>query len=335
MVASVDACADQREDRGEAGIQHEVPRVGRLADEDGSSVGVEDLAGAEAGVGSAEEEDRTGNLVGIGDAAERDGGVDASGDGGVGEGGGGHVGGDPAGSDAVGVDALRGELGGEALGEGDEGALAGGIVGVEGLAARGGGGGDVDDVAAGGGGFGVDSGGGLVRLIPGISGGFSGGNPCLRIERWGTRWWWLGERLGQHLGGGGLDQAEDAVEIDAQGGAPLGDGHGVDGGVVRRPDAVVDDEDVEAAKGLDGGGDEGVAVFGGGERLLEGDGAGFGGEDVGGAGGGEVAEGDAGAGLAEEPHSGRADAARATGDESGAAGEREGDAGEGGGSGCH
>ena len=51
-------------------------------------------------------------------------------------------------------------------------------------------------------------------------------------------------RLGLHLGYGGLDEAEDAVEVDAEGGAPLAGGHGGDGGVVGGPDAVIDDEAV-------------------------------------------------------------------------------------------
>jgi len=80
-------------------------------------------------------------------------------------------------------------------------------------------------------------------------------------------------------------------------------------------------------------GDEGFAVFGGGESLLDWEAEGwtaeFGGEGVGLIGGLLIAEGDAGSSLAEEADSGGTDAARASGDESGAAGEREGDAGGG------
>ena len=74
----------------------------------------------------------------------------------------------------------------------------------------------------------------------------------------------------EHLRGGGLDEAEDAGEIDAERGGPLRGRHGGDGLVVRRPDAVVDDEDVEAAEDGGGGGDEGVAVVDGREFLLDG-----------------------------------------------------------------
>ena len=75
---------------------------------------------------------------------------------------------------------------------------------MEGLAALGGGGGYEDDVAA--------------------------GAACVR--------------LGLHLAYGGLDETEDAVEVDSEGGVPLARGHGGDGGVVGGPDAVIDDEAV-------------------------------------------------------------------------------------------
>lgn len=129
------------------------------------------------------------------------------------------------------------------------------------------------------------------------------------------------------MGGTGLYEAEDAVEIDGQGGAPLLFGHGVDGLIVRGPDAVVDDEDVEVAKGCDGGVDERLAVFGGGEILLEGDavcrGPMLGDESFGLLTGGLVAEGDAGSGCSKEANGLGSDAARASGDEGGATGERE------------
>ncbi len=172
--------------------------------QDGAAVDVEDFAGDEAGEGSAQEEDGAGELVDVRGAAEGDGGHHFFRRFGVVEGSGGHLGGDPAGGYAVAVDSGGDELGGEALGEGDKGAFAGGVVGVEGFAALGCGGGDEDDVAAG----------------AGV----------------------MGLRL--HLGHGGLDEAEDAVEVDAESGAPLAGGHGGDGGVVGGPDAVVDDEAV-------------------------------------------------------------------------------------------
>jgi|HubBroStandDraft_6_1064221.scaffolds.fasta_scaffold1132348_2 hypothetical protein len=82
---------------------------------------------------------------------------------------------------------------------------------------------------------------------------------------------------------------------------------------------MVNDEAVDAAEGSYGGGDEGLAVFGGVEVVLDGDGlgwasAGFG-EFVGEGGGGLVAEGYFGSGLMEEADGGGSDASGASGDE--------------------
>src|SRR5271168_4325854 len=104
------------------------------------------------------------------------------------------------------------EFGGEAFGEADEGALGGGVVGVEGFATLAGGGADEDDVAA-----------------------------CC-----------AGCRLGFHLSDGGANDTEDAVEVGAEGPSPLGRRHFGDGGVVRGPDAMVQDGAIERAKGGDG-----------------------------------------------------------------------------------
>ena len=132
--------------------------------------------------------------------------------------------------------------------------------------------------------------------------------------------------LREHVGGGGLDEAEDAVEVGGEGGSPLLAWHGLDGLVVWGPDAVVDDEDVEAAEDLDCGLDEGAAVFGGGEDLLDGlaeaGAALLGGEGVGLGGRALVAEDDLCAGLAEEPDGGGADAPGAAGDEGDATAKR-------------
>ena len=72
--------------------------------------------------------------------------------------------------------------------------------------------------------------------------------------------------------------------------------------VVRRPDAVVDYEDVEATEDGDGGGDERLAVLDGGEFLLDGAAvffaAALGDEGAGAVFGGAVAENNAGSGLA-------------------------------------
>ena len=262
--------------------------VSGLAGEDGAAVDVKDFAGDEAGERSTEEEDGAGDLHDVAGAADGDGGVHPGGDFGVSEDGVGHLGPGPAGSDAVGVDAVRSEFGGEALGEGDERAFAGGVVGVEGLATLAGGGGNQNDVAAG----------------TSVDGG-----------------------AGEHVGGGGVDEAEDAVVVNRLGAAPLGGGHGGDGGLDGRPDAVVGDEDVEVAEGCDGGGDECLAVFRCGEILLhgkaEGGAAAFGCERLGLGPCLAIAEGNARSGQAEEAHCGGADAARTSGDERGVAGEGE------------
>jgi len=140
-------------------------------------------------------------------------------------------------------------------------------------------------------------------------------------------------RASEHVDGGGVAEAEDTVDVGGDGAMPLGGGHIGDGGGDGRPDAVIGNENVEIAKGSEGGGDENLAGFGGGEDLLDGEAEGwaaeFGGKSVGLIGGLLVAEGDTGSGLAEEADGGGADAARASGDQGGAAGEREGDSGGG------
>ena len=151
---------------------------------------------------------------------------------------------------------------------------------MEGFAALAGGGADEDDVAA--------------------------GVACLGLR--------------QHLRGGGLDEAEGAVEVDAEGAAPLLGRHGGDGGFVRGPDAVVDDEAVETAKSGDGSGDEGATVFRGGELLLDGaavfGAAALGGEGFGLGCGGLVAEDNLCACLMEEADGCSADSTRSSADQS-------------------
>ena len=261
-----------------------------LADEDCAAVDVEDFAGDEAGEGGAEEENGRGDLVDVGGTAERNQGQQLLGRFWIAKDVGGHLGGDPAGGDAVAVDALADEFGGETFGEADEGSLGGGVVGVEGFAALAGGGADEDDMSA---------------------------DP-------------IHEGLRLHLGYGGADYAEDAVEVDAEGVSPLSGGHRADGGVVGGPDAVVEDSAVEAAKGGYGGGDEGLAIFRGGEGLLDGAAevraSALGDEGFGLLCGGEVAEDDLRAGLAEEADSGGADSAGASGDEGDFSCERHDDA---------
>src|SRR6266566_6382490 len=251
-------------------------RQDTLADQDCAAVDVEDLAGDEAGEGGAKEQNRRGDLVNVRGAAQRDERQQLLGRFGVAKDIGGHLGGDPAGGDAVAVNALADEFGGEALGEADESALGGGVVGVEGLASLAGGGTDEDNVAA-------DS---------------------------------IHCRLGLHLGDCGADYAEDAVEVGAEGVSPLGGCHGGDGGVVGGPDAVVQDGAVQAAEGGYGSGDEGLAIFRGGEGLLDGA-AELGAsalldEGLGLLGGGAVAEDHLCACLAEEADGGCADSAGAS-----------------------
>jgi hypothetical protein len=132
------------------------------------------------------------------------------------------------------------------------------------------------------------------------------------------------------LGDGSADYAEDAVEVGAEGASPLDGCHGGDGDVVGGPDAVVQDGAVEAAKGSYSGSDEGLAIFRGGEGLLEGA-AELGAtalldQGLGLLGGGEVAEDNPGASLAEEADGGCADSAGASGDESDFTCERHDDA---------
>ncbi len=65
-----------------------------------------------------------------------------------------------------------------------------------------------------------------------------------------------GARLRLHLVDGVLDEPEDAIKIDGDGGMPLLVGHALDGSIVRWPDAMVGDEDVEAPELAHGGIDQ-------------------------------------------------------------------------------
>ena len=92
---------------------------------------------------------------------------------------------------------------------------------------------------------------------------------------------------------------------------------------------MVEDGAVEAAKGGDGSGDEGLTVFGSGELLLDGaaeiGAAAFCDEGFGLWGGGAITEDDPGTGLPEEADGGGANAAGASGDQGDFALERHGD----------
>ena len=272
-----------RRDRTETARQR-----GFSAGEHGASINVEDLAGDEPSVRSAKKEDGAGNFVDVSGAAERDQRHRFLGRGRVSKGSGGHLGRDPARGDAVGENTLWGKLRRQRFRERDEGALRGGVVGMEGLTALCGGRGDKDDMAS------RDAG---------------------------------DLRAGEHVRDGGLDKAEDALQINSKGRYPLIVGHGSNGLVMGWPDAVIDDEDVEIVESINGGVDEGSAIRGRGKGLLEraaerrtaklaGEGVSLRSRCV-------VGEGDAGACLAEEPNGSGADATGAAGDESGAAVQRE------------
>src|SRR5580698_10759792 len=62
--------------------------------------------------------------------------------------------------------------------------------------------------------------------------------------------------LGFHLRDSMFHQAKDGVEVDRESRAPLLVGHFVDGYILRGPDAVIGDEDVEASEMLDCRSDE-------------------------------------------------------------------------------
>ena len=119
--------------------------------------------------------------------------------------------------------------------------------------------------------------------------------------------------------GGGLDKAEDTLQIDGDGRGPLLVGHGGDGLVVCGPDAVIDHQDIEIAESIEGGSDDGSSFGRGSEGLLKGAtkrwAAEFGYEVVGLGGCRVVRKGDAGSCLAKQPDGGSADATRAAGDE--------------------
>lgn len=82
---------------------------------------------------------------------------------------------------------------------------------------------------------------------------------------------------------------------------------------------MIDDEDVDAAEGFDGGSDEGLAIFRGVEGVADGASVGWasaGCGELGGFGFGVlIAEGDFGSGLMEESDGCGSYAARASGDE--------------------
>jgi hypothetical protein len=95
--------------------------------------------------------------------------------------------------------------------------------------------------------------------------------------------------------------------------------HRLDGLIVRRPDAVIDDEDVDLSKGSHCMNDKRPTIFNGAQLLLNRAAVFFAAalfdESCGAVCGGAVAEDDAGSGLAEEADGGGSDAARAAGDE--------------------
>ena len=139
----------------------------------------------------------------------------------------------------------------------------------------------------------------------------------------------VGRGSAEHVGSRGVDQAEDAREVDIQRAAELRGGHGGDRGFVRRPDAVVGYQDVEIAERRKGGSYQGFALVGRGEFLLDRKAerrtTALSGERIGFIGGLMIAERNAGASFPEQSNGGGADPTRSSGDEGSATGEREGD----------
>ena len=267
-----------------------LPQVGEEGRESagkyGASVDVEDFAGDKSRKLSAEEEDGPGDLGDVCRASYGDSGVGAGGILRAVEDAAGHLRVRPSRSDAVGVDAVRSELGGERLSKRDDGAFAGGVVGVASFAALSGSRGDEHDVAS------------------------------RRLQRNTTRgdlWVGGGTGAGEHVGGSGMKQAKDAVHVCGLGASPLGCAHIGNCNGDRWPYAVVGDQNVQIAEGFEGAGNQGFAIFGRSKLLLnrkaEVSAATLAGEGIGPVGGGVIAERDACSGLAEEADGGCADAA--------------------------
>src|SRR5208283_1816770 len=132
--------------RAVGGFRRRWPRE-LLAAQDRASVHVQDFAGDEAGQVRGKKQNWPGAFVGGGHAAQRLLFADLFESFLVLEDGTGHVRIHPAGGHGVDEDVVRGELGGKAFDQADDGALGGAVVGMKGLAALAGGGADGNDSA--------------------------------------------------------------------------------------------------------------------------------------------------------------------------------------------
>ena len=116
-----------------------------------------------------------------------------------------------------------------------------------------------------------------------------------------------------------LDQAKNAVDIYRHGSVPLLIGHAVDGRILRRPDAVIRDQDVEPPESGHRRRYQLPSRLGAGKFALHGAairGPAFAHERVSLILGGLIVEDDLRARSHEEPHGSRANATRAAGDKS-------------------
>jgi hypothetical protein len=122
-----------------------------------------------------------------------------------------------------------------------------------------------------------------------------------------------------HLRNCCLHQSKNGIQVYLERVAPLGFRHLGNWRILRGPDAVIDDEDIQAAKGAYCGCYQGPAICGGAELLLYGHAlvraAALRGKGVGARTRLQIAESNARIGLVEEPDGGCADAARTSGDE--------------------
>jgi hypothetical protein len=122
-----------------------------------------------------------------------------------------------------------------------------------------------------------------------------------------------------HLDDRRFHQGKDAIEVDSGGLFPLVIGHMVDGRVMRFPDTVVSNQNVESPEALDCFHNQRPRGFGAMKIASHGSasfGADFADEGFGLVSSFLVIKHDVGAGFNHHPDSGSADAARATGDES-------------------
>src|SRR6185312_1871064 len=135
----------------------------------------------------------------------------------------------------------------------------------------------------------------------------------------------LASTLAFHLVYAVLDQPKNTVEIDGERTLPVFFGHLIDGQIARRPNAVICNQAVESAESPNCRVDELFRVVGGGQFLLHSGtdwSSALGDDSLGSISRFLVIEDHLGAGGAEHLHRCRADAARASGDQSNFSGKR-------------